>query len=174
MFGLSWATIRLIGYALLAAAVLGGLAYVKHEWDAGQRARVQVHAAQAANVRITRTVAASDHAAATAEASAQTRIVVRTRTLTERIPVYVPVSSPCIPWGVVRVHDAAVLHVDPGSLQPPAGQPDDACSDVEPRAFVGAVVANYGIADANAEQLNALEASIQERAAAVAAEPPPY
>ncbi len=150
MFGLSWGVIRLIGYGLLAAAVLGGLAWFQHEWHAGQVARGTVRVAHAADVRITRAVAASDRAAISAEAAEQTRIIVRTRTLQQKVNVYVPVSSPCVPWGVVRLHDAAVLHVDPGSLQPPAGQPDDACSDVAPRAFVDTVIANYGTADANA------------------------
>lgn len=177
MLGLAWLTPTILKWSAIALAVVvltGGAAYVKHEWDAGQKARVQVQAARAINTRVTHAVATSDHAAATAEVKAQERIVVRTRTLRERIPVYVPVNAPCIPWGVVRLHDAAVLHLDPGSLQPPAGQPDDACSDVAPRAFVDAVVANYGTADANAEQLNALEANLAERAAAVAAEAPPF
>lgn len=165
---------KLAGYGLLVLVLVATVLGAKHEWDLGQAARKQVVAIEHVSKVQTAAVVKVDSAAAKTAAAAQTRIVTRYVTLTKEIPAHVPPSSPCVPWGVVRLHDAAVLHLDPGSLQPPAGQPDDACSDVAPRAFVDAVVANYGTADANAEQLNALEANLAERAAAVAAEAPPF
>lgn len=154
---------RIAGYGLIALVLAGTLLGVKHEWDSGQAALKTVHQAAAVQHAQVKAVATVDKAAATSEVSAQTKIVTRTRTLLQKVPVYVTASTPCIPWSVVRLHDAAVLHVDPDSLKPPAGQADDACSDVPPLAFVDTVISNYGAGDANAEQLNALEADIAAR-----------
>lgn len=155
---------KLCGYAALAGVLALTILGVKHEWDLGQAARHTLaqaqHVAHAQQVAVTKV----DRAAAAAEPKAQTRIVTRYRTLTKEVPTYVPTSVPCIPWGVVRLHDAAVLGVDPASLQPPAAGADDACSDVDPRAFVGTVLGNYQAAEQNAEQLNALEKNLRDRA----------
>lgn len=154
-------------YAALAAVFLGAGLGVKHEWDLGQAARVQVKHIVATSKVQTKAVAAVDAHVAPAAAAAQVRIVTQTRTLLKEVPVYVPVRSPCITWGALRLHDAAVLGVDASTLQPPAGQPDSACSDVDPIAFMAGVVANYGVARQNAQQLNDLEADVAGRAAAV-------
>lgn len=168
MFGLSWAAIRLIAYALLAATLLGGAAYVKHEWDAGQAARVEVTQAHVVAKAEDKAVVAVDKPVAKAEAAAQVKIVYRTKTLIKEIPRYVP-SAPvdCVTWGLVRLHDAAVLHVDPASLPLPAGLTDGSCSPFTDAQFMAGVIANYGVADANAEQLDALEADIAAREKAV-------
>lgn len=158
---------KLAGSGLLALVLAGTIFWVKHEWDLGQSAIQIVHQAQRVVVAQKAAVAKTDHLAAHQEQAAQTRIVYRTRTLEKEIVTHVPTSVPCIPWGIVRLHDAAVLHQDPASLPTPAGQPDDACSDVAPRAFVDTVISNYGIADQNAEQLNALEKDVTDRAKAV-------
>jgi hypothetical protein len=154
-------------YAALALVVLGAGLGVKHEWDLGQTARVEVKHIAAVSKTQTKAVAVVDAHAAKHAAAAQIQIVTRTRTLLKEVPTYVTVRSPCIPWGALRLHDAAVLGVDASTLQPPAGQSDDACSDVAPAAFVAGVVANYGAARQNAQQLNDLEADIVGRAAAV-------
>ena len=175
MSWLSFTAVKWIVYAIMAATFLGLVTYVKVEWDRGQHAIHVVHAAHVVAKRQTAAVIRVDKPAATAEKAAQTTIVYRTRTLIRKVAAHVTASTPCIPWAVVRLHDAAVLHVDPASLQPPAGQSDDACSDVAPTAFVVTVIDNYAVADANAEQLNALEANIAARAAAAQAVvvPPP-
>lgn len=118
--------------------------------------------------------------AAVVEAGAQDHIVTRTITLTKEIPTYVTVtqdaaaSAPgarpgCVSYGLVRLLDAAVLHVEPAALALPAGQSDDSCSPVEPSALASSVAGNYGVADQNAEQLNALIGEVSRQAAIVEA-----
>jgi hypothetical protein len=153
---------------MLALVLVGTALGVKHEWDLGQAARVQVKQVVATSKAQLVAVAKVDQAATAAEPKAQAIVVTRYKTLVQKVPTYVPVSSPCIPWGLVRLHDAAAAGVDPSTLQPPASAADDACSDVAPDAFMATVVANYGLAAQNAEQLNALEADLRARAAAVA------
>lgn len=154
-------------YAALAAVVLGAGLGVKHEWDLGQAARVQVKQIVAVSKVQTKAVAAVDAQVAPQAAAAQVKIITQTRTLLKEVPVHVTVRSPCITWGALRLHDAAVLGVDASTLQLSAGQSDDACSDVDPAAFMADVVANYGAARQNAQQLNDLEADIAGRSAAV-------
>ena len=156
------------GYAAIALVALLTVLGVKHEWDHGQAAIRQVAAIQQVSSLQTRAVAKVDTATAKASTVAQVRIVTRTRTLLQKVNVYVPVSDPCVPWGLVRLHDAAVLGVDPSTLHAPAGAADDACSDVKPAALMAGVIANYGAAQQNAQQLTDLEADLNARAAAVA------
>lgn len=180
MFGLSLSAIKGIAWLVVAATLLGGVAYVKHEWDAGQAARAQV-AAQAAQVKA---VVASQKVvvstAADTEKAAQGALQAQSATIIKRIPVYVSVKVPpvgCITNGLVRLHDAAALGVDPASLASPG--PDDACATLAPSDFAATIARNYAAARANAEQLNALEADIHAEAraaggpAVVAAPSPP-
>lgn len=174
MFGLSWAVIRLIGYSLLAAALIGGAAYVRHEWDAGQAARAQVVARAAQDKAVSRAETVVVHQAQAQETAAQHTLAAQATVIIKRIPVYVS-SSPsppvgCVTWGMLRLHDAAVLGLSPDDL-PAASQPDAACSSVAPSAFAATVARNYAAARANAEQLTALQRDI--RAQAVAAGAPP-
>ena len=165
-----WA-IKWIIYGVIAAALLGCVAYVKHEWDAGQKARVQIAIVHKQEKAVTAAVGKADAAAGAQEAKAQAGLTEQTRVIIKRIPTYVTRSVPgkpvpCIPWGFVRLHDAAVLGVDPGSLPNPGGLADDACSTVEYPDLAGTVARNYGAARANAEQLDALIAAEKTRAAA--------
>lgn len=167
---------KLVGWGVVALVLLVTLAGVKHEWDLGQAARKQV--AQIVHVSKVQTAAVAkvDKAAASDDAKGQTRIVTRIRTLTKKVPVYVSAApSPpvgCITWGMLRLHDAAVLGVDPSTLPLPAGATDAACAPTSPAAFMAAVVGNYGAAEQNAQQLNDLEADVQARANATAGSSP--
>lgn len=176
MFGLSWGVIRLISYGLLAASLLGGMAYVKHEWDAGQKARAQIvelHHQQRVQTAAQVQVVAQ---AATAETAAQSTLQAQARVIVRRIPVYVSRSpSPvvgCVTWGMLRLHDAAALGLDPSDLPASPGV-DAACSAVAPAALADTIARNYAAARANAEQLNALEADIRAQAAVAANASPP-
>lgn len=163
---------KLAGWALIGLVALAVVFGVKAEWDHGQAAIKQVASIRSTSAVQVKAVAKVDHAAAKTDTAAQVKIVTRTRTLLKKVNVYVPVSDPCVPWGVVRVHDASVLGVDPSSLQLPAGATDATCSDVSPSAFVATVVTNYGAAEQNAQQLNDLEANLRARAAATQAASP--
>ncbi len=75
------------------------------------------------------------------------QVVVRyvTRTLIERVPIYV---SPEVdrryplPVGLVRLHDAAAR--GEADLPGPAGEPDDAPSDTPASALASTLIGNYG------------------------------
>jgi hypothetical protein len=184
MFGLpTWAW-QVIGYAVIILTILGCGMKLMSIWDAGKIAGYQktiaTGKAQVAQIAaVTKTITVADQAK---EATAQTVIVQRTNTITKEIPVYVSTSpSPpvgCITWGMLRLHDAAILGVDPGSLGDPTTQPSSACSTVAPSVFLDTITENYGAANQNSEQLNALIADLQARTAAIAAaagqsSPPP-
>jgi hypothetical protein len=70
---------------------------------------------------------------------------------------------PCIPFGLVRVLDAAVFGVAPESLNLPPGKSDNSCSTVTVNQLAGAIVKNYGNARANAEQLNAVISLLRQQ-----------
>jgi len=101
---------------------------------------------------------------AVAEAKAQQQITTNTITITKEIPVHVPSTTACIPVGLVRLLDAAATGVNPGDVAP--GQPDDACAPVSWRSLAADLADDYGAANANAEQLNALEGTVRDIAGA--------
>lgn len=166
MFGLSILAWRWILYGALALTLIGTTLGVKAEWDRGRAAIKQVATiAHVSRVEV-RAVAKVDTQVSTADATAQAKIIVQTRVIHERIPTYVTVHTPCIPWSVVRVHDAAVLGVDPSTLSLPAGATDDSCSTVTAADLMAGIADNYAAARANAQQLNDLiaDASAREKA----------
>lgn len=161
-------------YAAAAAMIAGSSAWVTHRVDVGtletlkrEHAEAQTEAVEIAKAEL----AAQDQIAldaAVAEARAQQKIVVRNVTIQKEITKYVSDTAHCVTYGLVRVLNAAVLGVDPADPALATGQPDDACAPVTASALAESVVANYGAALANAEQLNALEAAIAEMVAAAA------
>lgn len=159
---------KLAGYGLIGLICVATVLGVKTEWDHGQAAIKQVATIASTSKVAAIAVKKADVTATAVDTAAQVKIVTRTRTLLQKVNVYVPVSTPCVPWGVVRLHDAAVLGVDPSTLQLPAGQSNDSCSGVAASSLVAVVVANYGAAQQNAKQLDDLEADLNGRAAAVA------
>jgi hypothetical protein len=88
-------------------------------------------------------------------AGAQVEIRYRTKTLVEKVPVYVSSKSDdgCrVPVGFVRLHDAAAGGSP--SLPAAAGGSLDAASGLELSAALSTVIANYGVAyDWRAEAL---------------------
>jgi hypothetical protein len=62
-----------------------------------------------------------------------------------------------VPFGVVRVYDAAILGADPAALSLPAGQSDDTASPVSASLLAANAAENYAACRANAEQLKRLE-----------------
>lgn len=179
MFGFPTLAWKLIGYAVIALAIFGAGMKLMSAIDAGALAKCKATiAAQTAVVKqvtaVTTQITKSDQAQ---EAAAQTALARQATVITKEITHYVPVpapgvSVPCVSNGMLRVHDAAVLGVDPSEVLPPASQPDDSCSPVTATDFMAAVAGNYATARENAEQLNALEADVKSREAAVAAAGP--
>lgn len=143
----------------LAAILLstGAFFYGEHRADkacAGQQAQFQAQAEKAARIR----QAKADRItldAAVKEAQAQSQIHTRTVTITREIPVHVKELQSCVPYGLVRVWNAAANPgVDPAAIAP--GVPDDACAPVSWRALAADIADDYGTGQANAEQLDAL------------------
>ena len=168
---LAW---KMIGYAVIALTLMGMGAKLMSIWDAGKIAKLEATiAAEQATVHqvtaVTAQITKSDQAK---EVAAQAALSAKTKFIIKRIPVYVSSSAKpavgCVTNGMLRVHDAAVLGVDPSEVVPPAAQPDAACSAVAPSDFMAGVAANYAAANENAEQLNSLSSDIKSRAAAVA------
>jgi len=95
-----------------------------------------------------RKATAAQAVTATVAADVERRqVVVRyvTRTLIERVPIYV---SPEVdrryplPVGLVRLHDEAAAGVSP--VPGSAGEPDDAPSDTPASALASTLIGNYG------------------------------
>lgn len=169
-------------YLLLAAASAGAGAYATHRFDlatidslklAQQQAIIT---AQDEAIKKQRAIDAQNWSAAAAEAQAQQTITTRTVTIEKEVPKYVhdfvpvpgetqTITVGCITYGFVRVLDAAALGVDPASLDLAPGQSDDTCTALKDTDLASAIVENYGIANGNAEQLDALIASVKNNAA---------
>lgn len=170
-----WGTLAAAGVAALLAGA--GTFYVTHRMDEGTIAAIELADQQA------QTKAVEDAAklrqsqdkvnldAALAEAKAQQIIVTHTQTVTREIPIHVPQTQPCIPYGLVRVLDDAATGSDTADAAAAAGQSDDACAGISWRAFAGDLADDYASGRANAQQLNALEADVTQLAAAANAKP---
>jgi hypothetical protein len=184
MFGLSTIAWKAIGVLVVLLTLMACGAKLMSIWDTGKITKLQGviatgHAQVAQVAAVTKTLTVQDQAA---EATAQEGLGGQRAVITKEITHYVSVipSPPvgCVTWGMLRLHDAAVLGVDPGGLGDPAAQPNDACSTVAPSVFMAAVTDNYGAARANAEQLDRLIGDVEARTAAIAAataegSPPP-
>jgi hypothetical protein len=150
-----------------AVLVGGGAAYATHHWDANKLQAVEL--ADANSVLKAEQVAAASQkaqdgvslAAAVSEANAQNHVTTVIQTVTKEIPRYVTIhqdATVCVPYGLVRLLDATVDQTDPANFKLATGQSDDTCSPVKASALADNVIANYGAALGNAEQLTALQA----------------
>lgn len=156
-------------YAILGASALAALSswYVTHEIDATKylRREVALHQAEQLASQIALVKERADAAvirdAAVKQASSQLQIVTQTLTLQKEIIRHVTDHSPCITLGFIRVLDAEVLGVSADSLPLSAGQFDDACSPLAANDVAERIIANYGRARQNANQLDELEASVR-------------
>ena len=174
MFGMPTWAIKVAGGALLAILVTGMGARLAQIWYAPQVTglKAQIAASNTQAKAVTVAHKAITKADAAGEVQAQAAIVQQARIIIRKVPVYVsknplpPVG--CITNGMLRLHDAAVLGIDPADLSPPAAQSDDACSAVSPSDFMATVVNNYAAARQNGEQLNSLEVDINNRLEALA------
>lgn len=182
MFGLpAWAW-KFIGLAVVALTIMGCGARLAAIWYAPQVTHLKaVVTAGKVAAKVSHQAQAQLTASnGRAEATAQVELKRQATVIHKKVHVHVTPhqdqarAAGCITWGMLRLHDAAVDGADPGDLGSPVGEPDDACSPVTPSVFVGVIADNYAAARANAEQLNALEADIQARGAAVvgSASPP--
>lgn len=108
-------------------------------------------------------------ASALKEAAAQARVRTFTRTIIEKVPVYVSrkADSRCVvPNGFVRMLDAAASGSDPASLPGTSGESDDAPSGIGLSQIATLSAENDGRYRAVAEELKALQAWVRAEAAA--------
>jgi hypothetical protein len=148
-----------VSLALILAGALGGFAtgWRVHDWRDGAAA---TQAAKAVVVTVSRQAAVSQRIAVTAQA-AQDRVRTVTRTLIQEVPTYVAPETDtryALPWGFVRLHDAAAAGVDlPPAPEGPA-EPDGAASDTTVSVAARVILSNYGACHADQARLAALQA----------------
>ena len=172
---------------LLLAIAFGGGLYVAHHWDAGDIAALQTKIAtvqrDGARAKAAALSAAADRMrradaisleSAVAEAVAQQKLADEKSVIAKEVHRHVPPevnNRLCIPYGVVRVLDAAGTGADPDALPLPAGQSDDTCAPVTAAALAANVATNYAAARGNAEQLGALQTWVKAQADAANTSP---
>jgi hypothetical protein len=148
-----------LSIALALAAAVGGFAggWKLRDW---QGAAAQLAAARTA-IAVVQHQAAVGQQVAVADQRAQDRVRTVTRILIQKVPEYVTPTADArfpLPWGFVRLHDAAAA----GALLPAAAAgsdgADDAPSGVAASAAAAVIVANYGDCRADQERLAAFQA----------------
>jgi hypothetical protein len=147
--------------SLLAAAAtaIGGFAagWKVHDWRDGA---AEVHAARTAVKTVQRQAAASQ-VIAVADQRAQDRVRTVTKTLIQKVPIYVSAATDArfpLPWGFVRLHDAAAAGDDLSAAAAGPGRPDDSASDVAASQAASVIVGNYGACRADQARLAELQA----------------
>ena len=140
------------------AGAIGGFAagWRLHDWRDAAASLRQARQAEKTTVRQD----AVAQAIAVRAQAAQDRIRTITRTLIEKVPVYVTRNADArfpLPWGFVRLHDAAVLGDDLPATSEGPGQPDDAPSGVAASGAAAVIVANYGACRADQQRLTDLQ-----------------
>lgn len=98
----------------------------------------------------------------------QTEIRWRTRTIIEKVPEYVTLETDtrfAVPYGFVRLHDAATLGSAP-AVPDASAPPNDAASPVAFSAVTSTVTDNYGACRADQERLTSLQLWIATQAKA--------
>lgn len=164
-----------IKLAIAAAAFLVtafGAGYAVHRFDdvryLALETKYSAAEGEAKDAQLAKLKAIADKGDAIANTSAIKQIQIVTRTITnlQEVTRYVHDTHTvgCITYGFVRVLDAQVLGVAAADLPLAAGITDDTCAPVDPVALASSIVANYGAAKANAEQLNSLAAIGQSAA----------
>jgi hypothetical protein len=162
-------TIKLVGLAVAAIALVAGTAWVTAEVKQGEIERMKAGYAKAEAEAVRQALerqkiqAGIDLKAAVEEAQKQIEIVTVTHTITKEIPIHVPLASKCaVTVGFLRVLDAAVHGVTPAGLPLAAGQSDDSCAATDPRTLALNIVQNYRTCEANAQQLTSLQAWVTD------------
>jgi hypothetical protein len=157
-------TYKLYCLGAVAAGAIAGAVWVTHAIDGAAYAKLELQysqatakaAAAALNYQKQLNSLSAKHSAA--EGTAQTTLAADTSGRIKEVTKYVTTyrDRACVPYGLVRVLDADVLGVRPDALALPAGQSDDACAPVSAADLASSIIQNYGLAQQNAEQLNAL------------------
>ncbi len=156
--------IKLLGAVVGIAATVAAIAVVTHKIDDARYKALELSVAEAHAKALQQALDEQkrlDQVAADAarrEAAEQAAIAadIRRQLAEVKRHVVAPVAPYCVPYGLVRVLVAASRGVSADSLPLPAGKSDGSCTALEWSDLAAALVADYGIARGNAEQLDAL------------------
>lgn len=157
--------IKLALYGVVLGAVVGGTAWVTHRVDTSkyealelsyQTAMAQAESAALAEQKRQDQLATDAATQEIAHQATLTAAVQRQLSEVKKHANVQMVSAKCVPYGFVRLLDAAVFGSDAASLPLPTGRTDASCAPFTWDALARAVLANYGAARSNAEQLDAL------------------
>ena len=163
MFGLSSLATTAIGAAVIAAMAFAGGMRLEYKIENGKIAALQLAYAQA-EIKAQQKYDAASLNAAKAENDAQTKLTSQGNLALPEVTTHVitkVITSACVPYGLIRVLDAAASGRTANSLLLPTGKSDATCSAIKWDALGRSVVANYYLARANATQLNGLIAGIR-------------
>ena len=163
-----------VGGLLMLLAVCGSLVGLgsceMHKIDEGKYQALVASTATAA-ARAAATAAAMQKAndqdalnASAAEAEAQKElndVAQANQAVPLAAPIVKTIAANCVPYGFVRLHDAAARSLSFASVGIAPGKSDDACAPVKWADVERVIVANYSLANDNAEQLNRLIATLR-------------
>jgi hypothetical protein len=160
--GLVWQTGRIDGWPLLGGGLKAQVADLQQQIAARDLADAK---AQAAALAAQRKLTDAANAQARLHAVGNQAIQTQIQTVIRKVPVYVSEKSDsaCVlPWGVIRLLDAAASGADLGDVaaRVAPGQPDDAASGVALSDAVALLAVDLGIARQNADQLGHLEKAV--------------
>lgn len=135
--------------ALLVGLALGYGAWAKHQQSLGYARAVAEYAKQAKAVDDKREAVAAPIVAKQEAAQVQIRTV--TKTLIEKVPIYVKADDCAMPAGFRVLHDAAAV----GKIPDPARIADAAA--VPAQEVAGTLTENYGLYFETSERLRGLQ-----------------
>ena len=151
--------IRIIALlALLVGLALGYQAWAKHQQALGYQTARADYAKQAKAADDAREAIAAPIVEKQEAAQVQIRTV--TKTLIEKVKVYVPSNSCPLPAGYGRLHDAAATNV---KIPDTATGLDD--STIPAQDAIAITIENYGIANSNAARLTGLQEWVRSQEA---------
>ncbi|HWA70357.1 MAG TPA: hypothetical protein VG821_11060 [Rhizomicrobium sp.] len=158
---LVWQTAQIDGWPILGGGYRAQVAGLQQQIAARELAQAKAQAtALMARQKI---VDAADNQAR-AHAISDQAIQSQIQTVIREVPKRVDAKSDLcpVPWGVVRLLDAAASGAGPADVAAAIapGQPDDAASDVKLSEIVALQAANLGAARQNASQLTHLEQAV--------------
>ena len=159
---LFWQSARIEGLPLLETGFKARIAALERARDSHALADAKAEAARLVQLQ---RIAAHTQTQARAQLARQRAVAQQIQTVVKEVPVYVSKESDrrCVlPWGAVRLLDAAASGADAASLRGHVapGQPDDAPSDVSLSEIVALLAANLGTARQNAVQLEHLQRAL--------------
>ncbi|HEY0265710.1 MAG TPA: hypothetical protein VGC16_03100 [Rhizomicrobium sp.] len=160
--GFGWRTAQIDGWPIIGGGYKAQVAGLQQQLAARDLAEAK---AQAAALQARAKIADAADSEARAHAASDQAIQTQIQTVIREVPRYVSIQSDSrcvVPWGVVRLLDAAASGADPGDVAAAIapGQPDDAASDVRLSEIVALQAANLGAGHENADQLTHLEQAV--------------